>query len=175
MSLPQSPEPAKLIVSLLLREKQLLSPAAKDLTEAFGTVDMVSGWFPFDYTAYYKPEMGEPLFRRIIVFRELIELEALVDIKHATNAIEERYAEDGDRRINLDPGYMNHARFVLATGKDYAHRIYIGRGIYADLTLIYQQGEFQPLPWTYPDYGSETMREYLKQVRNRYSFDFKRE
>lgn len=175
MSLPQPPKPAKLIVSLFLREKQQLFPVVMDLIEAFGTVDMISGWFPFDYTRYYEPEMGKSLFRRILVFRRLIELEALAEIKHCTNDIEKRYSEDGNRTVNLDPGYMNHARFVLATGKDYAHRIYIGRGIYADLTLIYQQGAFQPLPWTYPGYAAETMRDYLGRVRNKYSFDLKRE
>jgi len=175
MSSPQSPKPAKLIASLFLKEKQLLPSVVKDLTGALGSLDQVSGWFPFDYTSYYEPEIGKPLFRRILVFQGLIELDALVAIKHATNDIEKQYTENGRRRVNIDPGYMNHARFVLATGKDYTHRIYIGKCIYADLTLIYQQGAFQPLPWTYPDYAAEGMRDYLNRVRGKYSFDWKRE
>ena len=171
MSLPQVPKPAKLIISLLLKQKQLILSITERLAEIFGPMDMVSPWFPFDFTSYYEPEMGKPLFRRIIVFRELIQQDALSGIKGMTNAIEQRYSKDSKRCINIDPGYLVHARFVLATGKDYSHRIYIGDGIYADLTLVYREGDFRPLPWTYPDYASQQMRAYLIRVRRKYSID----
>ena len=174
MSVPRPPKPAKLVISLFLREKHLISPVAKDLADTLGSMDMVSFWFEFDFTSYYETEMGKPLYRRILTLQSLIEQEDLADIKLATNEIERKYSENGKRRVNIDPGYMVPARFVLATGKDYAHRVYIGKRIYADVTLIYQQGQFQVLPWTYPDYAADVMRDYLDRVRNQYMAGLKR-
>ena len=173
MSIPQPPESAKLVVSLFLKEKDIIADVAKDLSKKFGPVDMVSSWFPFDYTEYYETEMGSPLFRRIFAFQNLIKQCALAEIKLATNDIEHKYSKRDKRRVNLDPGYMIKSRFVLATGKNYSHRIYIGKGIYADLTLIYTKGLFQKLPWTYPDYADKIMINYLNLVRNKYLADLK--
>ena len=91
-----------------------------------------------------------------------------------SNQIEQKHSENGKRRINIDPGYLVHERFVLATGKNYTHRIYIGQGTYADLTLIYRKGGFQTLPWTYPDYGRSDMLGFLVKVRDKYSADIKK-
>jgi len=173
MSTPQPPEPAKLLISLFLQEKSLVTDVAKELSEKFGPVDMISSWIPFDFTSYYESEMGSPLFRRIIVFKNLIKQSSLADIKLKTNDLEIRHSKNSKRMINLDPGYMIRARFVLATGKNYSHRIYIGKGIYADLTLIYSKGEFKTLPWTYPDYADKKMLSYLELVRNKYLIDLK--
>ncbi|MBW2740925.1 MAG: DUF4416 family protein, partial [Deltaproteobacteria bacterium] len=90
-----------------------------------------------------------------------------------TNKIEKKYSKNDKRLINIDPGYMLQERFVLATGKNYAHRIYIGMDIYADLTLIYQKGSFKKLAWTYPDYTEKNMLAYLEMVRNKYAVDLK--
>ena len=174
MSVPQMPKPAKLVVGLFLGEKGLIAPAARDLLDAFGPMDMISSWFGFDFTSYYEREMGRPLFRRLFSFQELIGQDRLPTIKRATNDMEDRYRKNGRRQVNIDPGYMVHSRFVLATGKDYAHRIYMGDGIYADLTLTYQQGRFRTLPWTYPDYAAKEMRDYLSRIRNKYVDDLKR-
>ena len=171
MSLAQPPKPAKLVISLFMKDKSLIDPVAKDLTDKFGPVDMVSSWFPFDFTRYYEPEMGAPLFRRLMVFKTLINQNALPEIKTATNDLEQKYSKNGKRRVNLDPGYMLRERFVLATGKNFSHRIYLDKGIYADLTLIYTNGQFQKLPWTYPDYADENMLTYLESVRNKYVAD----
>jgi len=168
MSIPQLPKPAKLVIGLFMKEKNLLEPAAKLLAENFGPVDMISSWMAFDYTDYYERETGSPLFRRMLTFQTLTEQTALADIKIITNEIEKNFSKDGMRNINIDPGYMLHERFVLASGKNFTHRIYIGKGIYADLTLIYTKGGFQTLPWTYPDYADKKMRVWLKQVRDRY-------
>ena len=163
--------PAKLIIGLVMKDKKLAEPVAEKLTAQFGAVDIVSSWLPFDYTEYYRSEMGEPLFRRMFSFRTLIDQDDLAEIKIATNSIEEKYCTDNKRRVNIDPGYMLHSRFVLATGKNYAHRIYIGKRIYADLTLIYTKGGFTKLPWTYPDYLAEDMLAYLIMVRKKYISD----
>ncbi len=173
MSRPQLPKPAKLLVGLIMQDQRYIDAAADALIEKFGPVDMASSWFPFDYTTYYEPEMGVPLFRRILAFKTLIKQSELAQIKLATNELEQEYSTGGKRRVNIDPGYMLHERFVLATAKNYSHRIYIGRRIYADLTLIYKDGRFRALPWTYPDYADERMLTYLQQVRNKYVLDLR--
>ena len=173
MSLPQPPKPAKLVIGILLKEKALLPPLAVELSDRFGAIDMVSAWFPFDFTTYYAPEMGSPLFRRMLAFTDFIRQNDLVDIKMKTNAMECGYAVDGKRRVNIDPGYLVHERFVLATGKNYSHRIYLDQGIYADLTLVYRRGAFESLPWTYPDYAHHRLMSFLERVRKKYVFDMK--
>ena len=171
MSHPQAPKPAKLVVGILLKDKTLLPRVMWDLEQAYGRVDLVSSWFEFDFTEYYVPEMGKPLFRRLLVFQDLVEQIALAEIKTHTNSIEQAYAIDDKRQLNLDPGYLLYERFVLASGKNYTHRVYIGNMIYADLTLIFQKGAFQTLPWTYPDYAEPDLRSFLFQVRKKYAFD----
>ncbi len=173
MSRPQKPKPAKLVIGLFLKEKRLIVPVTKALAEKFGPVEMASAWFLFDFTSYYEKEMGAPLFRRMLVFKPLIKQGDLAQIKLITNALEMEFSKDNKRLVNLDPGYLLRERFVLATGKNYSHRIYIGRQIYADLTLMYSKGRFKTLPWTYPDYADKNMLDYLEQVRNKYVIDLK--
>jgi len=173
MSLPKAPKPAKLVIGLFMKEKRLIEQITAELIEVFGSIDMVSPWFPFDYTDYYESEMNAPLFRRMLAFKELIKQSSLADIKNITNEIESNYSREEKRLVNIDPGYMLQERFVLATGKNFAHRIYIGKKIYADLTLIYTKGEFEKLPWTYPDYSDKNMLSFLRQVRNKYVADLK--
>jgi hypothetical protein len=175
MSQPQIPKPAKLIISVFTNTTDIIFPAANLLISEFGDIDLVSAWFPFEDTNYYAREMGIGLLRRMIAFRRLIDPGSLADIKHKTNRIEEKFSEQGKRRINIDPGCLTHERFVLATGKNYTHRIYIGSGIFADLTLVYQKGRFQTLPWTYPDYAKENIRSFLMRVRHKYSINIKEE
>ncbi|RLB80026.1 MAG: DUF4416 domain-containing protein [Deltaproteobacteria bacterium] len=173
MSRPQTPKHAKLVIGFFLKEKDLVVPVVKALIEKFGPVDIVSSWFPFNFTTYYEPEMGKPLFRRMLAFETLIKQSALSEIKRITNDLELKYLKNSKRMVNLDPGYMLRERFVLATGKNFSHRIYIGQRIYADLTLIYVKGQFIKLPWTYPDYSEQNMLIYLKRVRNKYVIDLK--
>jgi hypothetical protein len=173
MSQSQTPKPAKLVISFFLKEKDLVVPVVKALVDKFGPVDIVSPWFPFNFTTYYEAEMGAPLFRRMLAFETMIKQSALSDIKLTTNDLELEYSKNSKRMINLDPGYMLRERFVLATGKNYSHRIYIGKRIYADLTLIYIKGRFRKLPWTYPDYAEQNMLTYLERVRNKYVIDLK--
>ena len=171
MSIPQTPKPAKLVVGLFMNDKRLLESAAGNLGDVFGPIDLASTWFSFDFTDYYTSEMGTPLFRRVLAFKNHIQQHDLADIKLMTNALEQEYLENGRRRINMDPGCLVHERFVLATTKNYTHRISIGKGIYADLTLIYTRGGFQTLPWTYPDYARKNMLTFLERVRCKYIKD----
>lgn len=173
--MPQEPKPAKLVIGFFLNNKQLLERIAEELSTRFGSVDIISSWMPFDYTSYYEREMGVPLFRRLFAFEKLIQQSALAQIKISTNQIEQHYCRDGKRSVNIDPGYLVHERFVLASGKNYSHRIYLSEGVYADLTLIYHQGGFQQLPWTYPDYADRPMLRVLERIRHKYVLDMKKD
>jgi hypothetical protein len=171
MSVPQTPKPAKLVIGIITIEVKIIENLVTELASQFGQIDLVSPWMQFNYTAYYEPEMGSPLFRRVFAFKPLISQGDLSAFKLATNRMEHHYSQKGRRRVNIDPGYMLRERFVLASGKNFSHRVYIGGGIYADLTLIYQKGSFQKLPWTYPDYSDDGMLKFLEQVRNKYILD----
>jgi hypothetical protein len=168
------PKPVKLIMSLLTSDDLLLRQGVEMLTVRNGEIDFESDMLPFDCTDYYTPEMGEGLFRRLVTFRPLIPRESLVMIKKKTNEIEEQFAVDGKRRINIDPGYICAEHLILATTKGYTHRPYLGEGIHADLTLIYREGQFRPLDWTYPDYASSQVREILRRVRKQYVQELQR-
>ncbi|MFH2060755.1 MAG: DUF4416 family protein [Pseudomonadota bacterium] len=174
MSIPKTPDPAKLVIGCIINDKALIDQLFPVLEKAFGPVDMISSWLNFAYTDYYYKEMGSPLYRKVFVFKDLIEQDDLARVKETTNEVEKQFSFQGNRSINLDPGYLVSSRFILATGKEYSHRIYIGRNIYADLTLMYskQQG-FKTLEWTYPDYASESMLAFLSKVRDKYLIDLK--
>ena len=174
MSVPQEPKNAKLVVGFFMKDKKLLMPFAEKLYQELGPVDMVSPWIPFDFTSYYETEMGAPLFRRLLTFEKLVLQDQLSHVKLYTNKLEMQYMENGKRQINADPGILSHERFVLATGNNFTHRIYLKNGIFADLTLIFTQGRFQELPWTYPDYKDKNILSFLEKVRSKYLIDLKR-
>ena len=174
MSTPKNPDPAKLVVGCIMNNKADIDRLFPLLEGLFGAVDMISPWLGFAYTDYYYKEMGSPLYRKVFVFKPLIAQDELAMIKEKTNGIEDEFTTDGNRAVNIDPGYLVSSRFILATGKEYSHRIYIGRKIYADLTLMYSKKKgFQTLEWTYPDYASKTMISFLSKVRNKYLLDLK--
>jgi len=174
MSVPRRALPAKLVVGFILKERDLVGSIVDRLLDRFGPLDLISPWLPFDYTNYYTREMGQPLIRRLLCFKSLVAQDALAEIKCATNQIEAVFASDHRRRVNIDPGLLSLERFVLATGKNFAHRIYLTAGIFADLTLIYRKGRFETLPWTYPDYAGPQLQAYLAKIRCKYQVDLKR-
>ena len=173
MSVPKQPDPAKLVISLLMNDRAILDEVLPLLEGRFGGIDSISPWLDFHFTEYYVAEMGSPLHRRIAVFKSLIGQEELAEIKRFTNTLESRFAGEGRRSLNIDPGYLLLSRFILATGKDFSHRIYLDQGIYADLTLIYKKGRYRPLEWTYPDYAGEAIAGFLGKVRERYALELK--
>ena len=168
MSHPHEPDHVKLISSLFSPEKGFIDTIIRQLEEICGKVDWVSPELFFDRTQYYAREMGWPLHRRFISFENLAPPDQLVDLKLKTNAIEQQYLIDGNRKINIDPGYICPERLILATGKNYTHRVYLSQGIYADLTLVFQKGRFEPLKWTYPDYAEPATIGFFHEVRTRY-------
>lgn len=125
----KTPSKAKLICGMITQDEQLFEMAQERLTIDFGPIDYESRILPFNQTDYYQLEMGPDLKREFIAFEPLIDRERLVEIKLSTNALEKELAKDGRRRINLDPGYLTPSKLILATTKDYSHRIYLGGGI----------------------------------------------
>ncbi|MBD3296964.1 MAG: DUF4416 family protein, partial [Candidatus Omnitrophica bacterium] len=122
---------------------------------------------------YYTEEMGSDLKRRMVSFKELLTIEKAHWVKLRTDAIERRYMVDDKRSVNLDPGYLNEAKLVLFTTKDYSHRIYLGDRIFAENTLFFQNGGFRSYSWTYPDYASTRVRGFFGKIRKRYRVDIK--
>ncbi len=175
MSTPQEAKKVKLISSLFSSEEELIEKVIKQMEGYFYPVDWISEKLLFNRTRYYAKEMGWPLFRRLISFSKLISPNSIVDIKLTTNKIENEHLTDKRRRINVDPGYISLERLVLATGKNYTHRIYLTKGIFVDLTLVFHAGTFKPLAWTYPDYADEKVISYFNIVRDRYFKHLKEE
>jgi len=159
-------DPVKLVVGIISANSNLLAQAQSALAEGFGTVTVKSPEIPFSFTDYYEKEMGPNLVRQWVGFQGLIESEQLSEFKRTTGSLEKRFnGPDGKRRVNLDPGTLSLHNLVLASTKGFAHRIYLRDGIYADLTLLFQSGKFQPLPWTYPDYQTPACYEFLMRCR----------
>lgn len=161
----------KLLMSLIYSDDSAFFSAVSDLTERYGIIDFASKEMPFTYTDYYEKEMGPGLRRRFLTFSKLIFPDEIVACKLFTMEIEKKYIkQDGGRRVNIDPGILSLERVVLASRKNFVHRIYLGNGIYADLTLIFKKGTFRALEWTYPDYRSEEIINMLNRIRELYKF-----
>jgi hypothetical protein len=168
LSEPKDPLPAKLVIALIYQESKAAQTGWKTIEKTWGALDFLSEVRPFDYTSYYEKEMGRPLYRRWASFRELVPQDQLADIKWQALDIEKRWVSNQRRRLNLDPGLITAERLVLATGKNFSHRIYLGKGIWGDLTLLFTKGSFQPLPWTYPDYRDSRSIWMFNKIRERY-------
>ncbi len=167
------PEPVKLFVGMIASEPATFDECRVLLVERLGPVGIASDVFDFDFTDYYRDEMGEGLKRRFLSFERLISPEDLAGIKVFTNSIEDATARADSsgrsrRTVNLDPGYLASSKIVLASTKNFSHRIYLSRGIRAEITLQYMGGEFHSLPWTFPDYKGETYRPFFHEVRKKY-------
>lgn len=168
MSRRAVPPPAKLLASVIYRDEERFADARGLFAERIGTVERVSGPFPFDFTEYYAREMGAPLKRRFVVASGLVARDSLAAAKEAAERIEDALAVGGRRTVNVDPGLLTEESFILATGKNYSHRVYLRDGVFADLTLVYRKGEYRALPWTYPDYASDVVRAFLADIRAAY-------
>ncbi len=161
-------EKVKLVIPVLFTDLAFLEKAKKELLLSFGEMDFESEFFPFTFTDYYKSEMGSSILRIFYSFKDLIEIPDLVQIKKETNRIELELAIQDKRKMNLDPGYMELGKFVLATTKDQQHRLYMGEGIYEEITLYFRDKEWRSREWTYPDYQSPKYKEILMKIREIY-------
>lgn len=168
MGKEQKVRPAKLMVGLLFCQADLLAVIYERLIHLWGPLDLKGPSFPFTHTDYYRREMGGNLWRNFASFERLIPMENLPAIKVQSNFLETEFSSLGRRQVNIDPGYIDASKMVLATTKDFFHRTYLGQSIYAHLNLHYQKGAFRPFPWTYPDYLTPPALEFFQQVRSRY-------
>lgn len=157
--------PVKLIVGFIFKDNDCLQKAQLYLTKRFGALDFESGVFAFIHTDYYENEFGKGLLRKFISFNNLIDPKALPSIKILTNKIEQKLSSGSCRRINIDPGYLDLAKLVLATTKDFTHRIYLSHDIYGEVTLFYKNKTFCPWEWTYPDYKTGEYIEVFNKIR----------
>ena len=170
MGKAKRPRQVKLLIGMLAKDKLLFDVVEEFFIKLFGKIDYRSPVLPFAHTDYYKKEMGTPLERRFVSFSKLIHPERLPKIKIATNSLEKRLSKKDPtkRKINIDPGYISDSKLVLATTKNYSHRIYLNKGIYAEVTLTWKKGGFQPFDWTYPDYKTGEYLDILNSIRNAY-------
>jgi hypothetical protein len=140
--------------------------ALKEFEGLVGSVIRKSEILPFTHTTYYNKEMGENLLRQWVLFEKLINPDLLVELKYKSNDVEKKFLnEDSGRKINIDPGLVSLSNIILASTKNYSHRIYLGKGIYAEVTLIYKDHQFKALEWTYPDYREEVALRLFTEAR----------
>lgn len=165
------PKPVKLICGILACDAEALDAARRRLEAELGTMDMVSEVWPFDLTGYYAQQAGPEILRQFAAFAERIDPGRLAEIKHTTNRLERELAADlgrpWPRPVNFDPGLIEPSKLVLASTKNFAHRIYIGDGMYAEVTLIYVRGTWESFPFTFPDFKSGRYDGFLSRVRQR--------
>ncbi len=164
-------EKVNLIIGIIYNKIKLFEDARRRLNRKFGEIDFESQIIDFNFTAYYEKEMGKNLKRRFLSFKNLIKPEELPGIKTYTNNLEERFrmlTGSPCRNINLDPGYITCAKLVLATTKDYFHRIYLEKGIFAEITLCFRKGDFEAFEWTYPDYRTKEYKDIFNHIRRLY-------
>lgn len=170
---PNEPIPVKLFCGILYSDEILLKKAEDFLIQKFGNIDYKSKSFPFDITDYYESEMGKPIFRVFLSFEKLIDPGILPQIKIECNEIEDKLAISGKRKVNLDPGYLDYDKVVLASAKYNAQKIYLNNGIYADPTLFYKKGKFIPLDYAFPDFKKGIYEQVFLEMRVRYKRELK--
>jgi hypothetical protein len=169
MGLPACSSPALLIVAAFSRYAEALAWARQKAEKAWSQVALASPEFEFTETDYYQATMGTALKKQLFAFERPIDPAQLIECKLQSNQWEAEYAASAkhpeQRPLNLDPGYITLAKLVLASTKDHAHRIYLGQGIYAEITLSYRSGAWQPSDWTYPDYRRPDFQRFFLQGR----------
>jgi hypothetical protein len=167
----KDPKPVKLIIGILAANQDCLQAAVEAITSEFGKADLISDTWPFTQTSYYNKETGENILRQFVSIEKLIDPGKLSKIKHKTNKLEQKLARqpisDLPRPVNLDPGVIEPSKLILATTKNYSHRIYIGGKIYAEVTLIFDKGTWRPLSYTYPDYKQNCYHDFFNKIRTR--------
>ncbi len=167
----KQPNPVKIFIGILAADSKSLELAIEEIGRQFGKIDLRSDAWPFTQTDYYNEQAGAQILRQFVSLENLIDPGELADIKHKTNQLEQDLAKnlsiDLPRPVNLDPGIIEPSKLILATTKNYSHRIYIGKLMFAEVTLIYDKGNWQPLPYTYPDYKLAEYHKFFSKVRTK--------
>ena len=166
------PLPVKLFIGMIAHDISLLNELKERLKELYGPSDMESPVWQWTHTDYYLKEMGGGLKRQFVFFQKLIHPGSISEIKLKTVELEKQYLNKSNgRRINLDPGYLDSARVILVSAKDFSHRVYIGNNIYGEATLIYSGNDYKTLPYTYPDFKTKECFDLFKKARELYKKD----
>ncbi|MGE5304143.1 MAG: DUF4416 family protein [Alphaproteobacteria bacterium] len=169
MGIPRDPKPAKYFVALLSSGPESLNRAENDLVTVLGAIDSRSETLPWAVSSFYEKEMGPNLLRRFVSFEPLLSPEKLAEVKLTTQQVEEKnrgtLTQPSGRRVNLDPGYIEAGKLVLASTKNASQRIYLRSGIYAEATLLYYEGGFHGCSYTYPDYLWPETLAFLTRLR----------
>lgn len=165
---PQDPGRVKLFAGVLYSDPALLAEALALLHVDYGEIDFRSPSVTFDLTDYYTPEMGKTIYRIFVSFEPLIYPNQIARIKLETNVLEDRLAADGKRKVNIDCGYMDYDKVVLASAKYNGQKIYLDHGIWADLTLHYEKGKFNSYPWSFPDFKTRMYDDVFLKMRELY-------
>lgn len=167
----RNPKPVKLIIGILAANHQCLHAAVEAIDDKFGRIELASDVWPFVQTDYYKDQTGPNILRQFVSIERLIDPAQLSKIKHKTNKLEQKLATrlglPLPRPVNLDPGFLEPSKLVLASTKNYSHRIYIGRKMYAEVTLVFDKGCWRPFAYTYPDYKQQCYFEFFEKARIR--------
>ncbi len=174
MSEPKNPLPCKLFSGIFSTDLNLLNEVKEELKKSLGKIDFESEIFDFNFTSYYEKEMGKNIKRIFYSFKDLIDPSEIVEIKYKTWEIEKKFTLEGKRRINIDPGYMDYFKVVLASFKEGGYKIYLGRGVYADITLWYEKGKFRPLLTSFPDFKENLYERTFLKIREIYKRNLKK-
>jgi len=167
----RDPNPVKLIVGILAASEARLPRTRDELEARLGPIDLISDIWPFFQTRYYRDQTGSDILRQFVTIERLIDPGQLAEVKHRTNQLERDLAEIDDsplpRPVNLDPGIIEPSKLILASTKNFSHRIYIGQKMYAEVTLLFDRGAWRPLPYTYPDYCQQCYFDFFDRVRDK--------
>ena len=167
----QNPQPVKLIIGILAADEAALAEAVKAISKSFGIIDLTSDVWPFTQTDYYKDELGPNALRQFVTLENIIDPGKLAQIKHDTNSLEQQLADSLKlslpRPVNLDPGFIEPSKLILASTKNFSHRIYIGNKMFAEVTLMYEKGHWRHFEYTFPDYRQSCYHDFLSKVRTR--------
>ncbi len=165
----------KLFTGIIFSGDELNPSVIFSLEKFLGKTDYKSPPIPFDVTDYYSREMGNDLKRIFLSFEKLINPQDITDIKIRTDEIELKYTDLTGRKVNIDPGYMDYYKVVLASKKMGGQKIYLNKGVWADITLLYEKGTFKPLDWGFPDFKSGVYNDILCHIRKTYKGQRKKE
>jgi len=162
-------DPVMPVCGMIYRDWGIADAACSELIEIWGPLEILSASFPFTQTAYYHAEMGEPLLRRFVAFAQLIDPSEMARMKLESNALESAMAdENGQRKVNLDPGILSLANLLIATCKNHYHRVPMRDGVYAHMEYVFKEGDFAFLPWTYPDFKTPEYLDFFRTLRQTY-------
>ena len=164
------PDRAIVFCGILYNEKVNLKDVEDIIQKYYGSIIFKSDIFEFTETSYYDDEIGKPIYRVFYAINKLIEQDKIIELKLLSNKLEDEYFSDfGRRKVNIDPGYLTKAKVVLPTTKNFQHRIYLGRGIYAEVTLRWRRGNFGEWEWTFKDYKRKESINFFNRLREYYA------